>query len=134
MEENKSARVVAKKAKGKQNLNTFIKSLLRRGTFHWRARTEAMTAARVERGKYLCSECKDLFGPKEIILDHIDPVVDPKVGFVDFDVYVKRMFPPAEGFQVLCIQCSSVKTEIEDKMREFYKNEKKEKAEEDQEN
>jgi hypothetical protein len=129
MEDNKSARVVAKKSKGKQNLNTFVKGLLRRGTFHWRARTEAMTLARVERGKYLCAECKDLFGPKEVILDHIEPVVDPKVGFIDFDVYIKRMYPPAEGFQVLCIACSDAKTMQEDIMREYYKKERKEKEE-----
>lgn len=133
-DENKSARVVAKKARGKQNLNTFIKGLLRRGTFHWRARTEAMTAARVERGKYLCSECKDLFGPKEIILDHIEPVVDPKVGFIDFDVYIKRMYPDAEGFQVLCAACSDSKTMIEDKMREHYKQQRKESQEKSEDN
>ena len=119
--ENKSGRVVVKKARGKQNLNTFVKGLLRRGTFHWRARTEAMTNARVERGKYKCSQCQDLFGPKEVALDHILPVVDPKVGFTTWDDYINRLFCPAEGFQVLCHGCHDVKTQIEDQMREHYK-------------
>jgi hypothetical protein len=119
--QNKSGRVVVKKARGKQNLNTFVKGLLRRGTFHWRARTEAMTAARVERGKYKCASCGDLFGPKEVDLDHNEPVVDPKHGFTTWDDYIARLFCPAEGFSVLCKQCHENKTRVEDVMREHYK-------------
>lgn len=119
--QNKSGRVVIKKARGKQHLGTFVKGLLRRGTFHWRARTEAMTAARVERGKYKCASCGDLFGPKEVDLDHNDPVVDPKHGFTTWDDYINRLFCPAEGFSVLCHQCHENKTLVEDKMREHYK-------------
>lgn len=123
-DENKSGRVVVKKQRGKQNLKTFITGELRRSSFRWRARTEAMQNARVERGKYKCNECKDLFGPKQIILDHIEPVVDPKVGWVDWNTFIERLFVPAEKFQILCHACSSVKTEIEDKMREHYKQKK----------
>lgn len=129
--QNKSGRVVVKKVKGKQNLNTFVKSLLRRGTFHWRERGEAMKDARIERGLYRCAQCQDSFKAKEVILDHIEPVVDPKFGFVDFDVYIKRMFPPKEGFQVLCIGCSDVKTALEDQMREHYKKKRKEQSQEE---
>jgi hypothetical protein len=124
MEDNKSARVVAKKSKGKQTLSTFIKGLLRRGSFHWRARTEAMTAARVERGRYKCATCEDLFGPKEVALDHIKPVVDPKVGFTTWDDYIERLFCPMDGFQVICHSCHDAKTLMEDAMREHYKSEK----------
>lgn len=121
MEENKSGRVVVKKKQKKQTLSTFIKGLLRRGTFHWKARTEAMTNARVERGKYECAECHDLFGPKEVALDHTFPVVDPKVGFTTWDDYINRLFCEAEGFQVLCHPCHDAKTLIEDSMRMYYK-------------
>ena len=120
-DQNKSGRVVVKKARGKQNLNTFVKGLLRRGTFHWKARTEAMTAARVERGKYKCASCQDLFGPKEVDLDHNEPVVDPKKGFTTWDDYIGRLFCPAEGFSVLCHSCHEAKTQIEDSMRQHYK-------------
>lgn len=120
--QNKSGRVVVKKARGKQTLSTFIKGLLRRGTFHWRARTEAMGNARVERGKYKCAHCEDLFGPKEVDLDHIDPVVNPKTGFTTWDDYINRLYPPAEGWAVLCKQCHENKTLLEDTMREHYKS------------
>jgi 5-methylcytosine-specific restriction endonuclease McrA len=124
MEENKSARVVAKKAKKGQTLSTFIKGLLRRGSFHWRARNEALVAARVERGKYLCSGCQDLFGPKEVALDHIVPVVDPKVGFTTWDDYIARLFCEKEGFQILCNSCHDAKTKVEDLMREHFKTQR----------
>lgn len=119
--QNKSGRVVVKKARGGQNLNTFVKGLLRRGTFHWRARTEAMTNARVERGRYKCAHCEELFGPKEVDLDHRFPVVDPKTGWVSWDDYIARLFCPADQFDVLCKQCHSNKTILEDTMREHYK-------------
>ena len=130
LDENKSARVNVKKQRGKQNLKTFITGELRRSSFRWRARTEAMQNARVERGKYLCNECKEVFGPKEIILDHIEPVIDPKEGFVDWNSFISRLFVPAEGFQILCKQCSDNKTLIEDQMREYYKKKNKESKEE----
>ncbi len=120
-EENKSGRVVVRKKQKKQNLATFVKGLLRRGSFHWKARTEAMVAARVERGKYLCASCGDLFGPKEVDLDHNEPVIDPKTGFTTWDSYIERLFCPAEGFSVLCKACHEAKTKIEDVMREHYK-------------
>jgi len=119
--QNKSGRVVVKKARGKQALGTFVRGLLRRGTFHWRARQEAMTAARVERGKYKCASCQDLFGPKEVDLDHNEPVIDPKTGFTNWDDYINRLFCQADGFSVLCKQCHENKTLVEDQMREHYK-------------
>lgn len=44
------------------------------------------------------------------------------------------MYPPAEGFQCLCISCSDTKTKIEDEMREYYKQKRKKELEENQEN
>jgi 5-methylcytosine-specific restriction endonuclease McrA len=125
-DDNKSGRVVVKKKQKKQNLNTFVKGLLRRGSFHWKARNDALVAARVERGKYKCASCEDLFGPREVQIDHIFPVIDPKVGFTTFDDYIVRLFCDTEKFQILCTQCHNVKTMQEDIMREHYKTEKEE--------
>lgn len=85
----------------KQNISTFVKGLLRRGTFSWKARNECLKNARVDRGQYRCADCDDVFKIKEVQVDHILPVVDPKVGFVSWDDYTARMFPEIEGFQVL---------------------------------
>lgn len=108
----------------KINRNTFIKGVLRRASFHWKPRSEAMKNARVERGRYKCASCEELFGPKEIILDHIEPVVDPKEGFVGFDRYIERLFCDVEGFQTLCYACSDAKTMIEDSMRTHFKTQR----------
>lgn len=132
--ENKSGRVVVKKQRKKQNLRTFIVGTLRRATFKWSARTEAMAAARVERGKYRCASCGDIFGPKEVDLDHNVPVIDPKKGWTNYDDFIERLFCPAEGFSVLCKQCHEQKTFVEDQMREHYKKKNKESQEENNEN
>jgi hypothetical protein len=116
---------MSKKEK-KPNRNTFVKGLLRRGSFHWKPRNEALKLARVERGKYKCAMCEELFGPREVILDHIDPVVDPKQGFVGFDTYIERLYCDVEGFQVLCNACSDAKTLVEDEMRKHYKTQRDE--------
>lgn len=107
----------------KQARSTFIKGLLRRGSFHWKARGEAMKMARVERGKYKCAMCQELFGPKEVNMDHIHPVVDPRKGFTTWDEYIERLYPYEEGWQCICVSCHDSKTRIEDALREHYKTE-----------
>lgn len=112
---------MSEKKPKKQNRNTFIKGLLRRGSFHWKARNEAFKLARVERGKYKCAMCEEIFGPKEINMDHIHPVVDPRVGFQGWDSYIERLFPYEEGWQAICHACHDSKTRLEDALREHYK-------------
>lgn len=122
--ENKSGRVVVKKAKKKVNLKTFITGVLRRATLKWPARQEALSNARVERGRYRCADCGDLFGPKEIDLDHRVPVIDPKTGFKTWDDFIEKLFCEADMFDVLCKQCHTNKTILEDAMRTHYNTKK----------
>lgn len=56
-----------------------------------------------------------------IIVDHIDPVIDPVEGFKNWDDTVSRMFCEIDGFQILCHDCSKRKTQDE---REIRKNNK----------
>lgn len=99
--------------------------VLRRATYRWSARSEALKEARKERNSYECATCKDRFKNNDVVLDHILPVVDPKLGFTNWDDYVDRMFPEKEGFQVLCKSCHDIKTELEDAMRKHFDNERK---------
>lgn len=78
-------------------------------------RTEILRAARIERGRYRCVLCLGLFGPREVRVDHIDPVV-PLSGFVSWDDYVGRLFHGAQ--QVACVKCHSIKTKEERLLRE----------------
>jgi len=106
--------------------NSFIKNLLRQGSYKWSARTDALRKARISRGLYKCATCGiDRFKRGEVQLDHIDPVVSVENGFTTWDDYINRLFCDADGFQVICTTCHDAKTKIEDEMRTFHKNEKK---------
>lgn len=101
---------------------------LRRLSYKWPPRNEALRKARIERGKYTCAKCKKIYGNKDISLDHIEPVIDPKRGWQNFDVYIERLFCSAEGFQVLCHKCHDLKTAKEKQIRKEYKRRTKEAA------
>jgi len=109
----------------RKNLKKFLIPILRRATYRWSARSEALKESRKDRNAYECAMCKDIYKNNQIVLDHIIPVVDPKLGFTNWDDYVDRMFPEKEGFQVLCSSCHDIKTELEDEMRKHFNKEKK---------
>lgn len=108
-----------------QKLKNFIIPTLRRASYRWFARSEALKSARIERGLYKCAGCQNTFRNKEIQLDHIQPVVDLKTGFDGWDSYIKRMFCNASGYQVLCDTCHDVKSDIERNIRLMERQEKK---------
>ena len=88
----------------------------------WGVKHDAKKAAWVSRGLYECAECNTIgaatLPPAEgkqrrrnnSAVDHISPVVEPSVGFVDWNTYIERMFIEAEGYQVLCHNCHAAKT------------------------
>lgn len=109
-------------------LKGFIIATLRRASYRWKGRTEALKEARLERNTYLCAHCGELFGRKDIQLDHIEPIVDPITGFTTFDNYIARLFIPKEGFQVLCKPDHKIKTDKEKELRKIYRKINKEKS------
>lgn len=126
----KSIRITTEK-EAEAFLRAWLIQKLRRLSYQWPSRKEAIKAARVERGKYECAMCKaaevdKLYGPKEIVADHIDPVISVEEGFVDWNIYLKRLFCAENGFQVLCKSCHEIKTYLENDIRRQIKNEKEE--------
>lgn len=97
---------------------------IRRISYRYPPRYETMNAAKVERGKYRCASCKEIHQRKDTAVDHIIPVIDPAVGFVDWNTYLERMFCGPEGFQVLCKTCHDNKTQDENKVRQSVKKRK----------
>jgi 5-methylcytosine-specific restriction endonuclease McrA len=95
--------------KKKYNLNAKIRSALRQ-VWRWSPeRAEALRLARVQRGKYLCSCCNKLFGPREIQVDHI-----VSAGSLDdLNAYKQRLFCSVEGLNVQCKPCHALKTKLE---------------------
>lgn len=117
-------------------LRSWLTQKLRRISYQWPARKEALRRARISRGKYRCAMCDDedkIYGRKEIVLDHKDPVIDPFEGWIGWDEYLRRLFCPEDNWQVLCKDHHDIKTAIENEIRRDTKkeNRKKEKEEDD---
>lgn len=116
----------------KAQFHSFIKSALRAASNKWGPKYEVKKEARVERGIYLCAgydrkahKVPASLPPKEgnkrrinnAVVDHINPVVDPEDGFVDWDEVITRMFCEKDGLQVLCHDCHTRKTADEREKR-----------------
>lgn len=110
----------------KQNLAAFVKQVLRNASIRgWWARQAVFHRVKVDRGQYRCEGCQAIFKQKELEIDHIDPVIDLKLGFTTWDDYVNRLFVEPDKLQALCGICHSSKTQVEQNMREFYKKQRK---------
>lgn len=109
------------------DLKYFVIWGLRKLSYKYAVRYEARKAAMIDRNQYLCASCKKIFKSREIFIDHIDPVIDPKKGFTNFDDYIKRLFCAKEGFQVLCKDCHAAKTLEEKDVRKKYRKKRKKK-------
>ncbi len=102
---------------------SFVTSALRAASRRWPPKYKALKEAFVGRktnkktGKlamhYKCAECKKQFVAADVQVDHVLPVVDPKVGFVSWDMFIDRIFCEIENLQVMCKPCHKVKTELE---------------------
>jgi len=103
-------------------LKSFIVSQLRSATSRWGPKQSCIRDARVRRGVYVCEGC-GREGPatlpppegnkrriKNIVADHIHPIVDPAVGFTTYDSWIERCFVESEGYQALCHKCHTEKT------------------------
>lgn len=114
----------AKELLGTKMSNTKLKSWiisgLRRLSMRYPPRNDALREAKTEKkinaltGRlaqhYKCAGCGGEFSLKNVCVDHLLPVVSPKEGFINWDVYIERMFCPKENLQVLCSKCHDIKT------------------------
>jgi len=101
-----------------KSVETYTINVLRRYAWaRWVPRYNVLKEARQARGKYICARCNSLFGPKEVVVDHIDPVVDPEEGWKGFDSYISRLLVSEELLQVLCKFCHAEKTVEENSRR-----------------
>lgn len=111
-----------------RDIRRFLIPVLRRASLRWKPRNEALKAARVDRGLYKCASCQELFGPKDIVLDHIEPVVPLTGDTYSWHDFVNRLFVSSEKYQVLCHPCHDTKSLIEDNIRASFRE--KERTEE----
>lgn len=101
------------------NKKAFIINLLRRGTYRYPARNEALKKAKIGRNQYHCKFCgpDKVYGRKDVSVDHRYPVVDPVQGFTGWQDYVDRMFCDESGFDVLCHEHHDLKSAKENLLR-----------------
>lgn len=102
---------------------SFITSAIRNASTRWGPKYLCIKRAFVSHGKnpktgrmcklHKCAMCDELFPQSDMRADHINPVVDPTIGFVDWDTYIDRMFVEVEGFQALCQTCHHRKSQAE---------------------
>lgn len=114
---------------------SFITSTLRAGSRKWPPKYETLNAAKTEKkvnkktGRlaqhYRCYACEQEFTQKDVQVDHIKPVIDPKKGFISWDVYIDRMFCESINLQVLCKDCHQVKTKKEKEISKKYASKQK---------
>ena len=101
-------------------------------SIRWPEASEAKKSARKARGQYECAMCKGLFKDDQIHRDHRDPIIPvtgaPKQanGALDFNSWIERCFIYRTEYSILCVQCHKAKTEMEDQMRVFYGDKKRE--------
>lgn len=92
---------------------------IRRLHSKWKPRKNVKVNARISRGKYKCLKCEGIYGPREIDLDHIEPVISVEEGFIDWNTYINRLFVDEEGYQVLCKSCHKQKTHEEENKKRW---------------
>ena len=97
--------------------HNFIKNTLRRATYRWPSKTICKNNAKKDYALYECSDCKKVFSPSLIEIDHIVPVSSVKTGFVDWNDFIDRLFVTSDKMQVLCINCHELKSQIENTIR-----------------
>lgn len=98
-------------------------SVLRRFSRFWHPSKIVFEKSRIARGMYQCSTCSKIVGPKEIKIDHIEPVV-PVTGFTNWDDLVGRLFCEETGLQAICKDCHKIKTDKENSDRRRCRKEK----------
>lgn len=100
----------------------FVVNTLRRASYRWPGRNDALKDANIGRNQYKCAMCpSDKIHPRKgVQIDHISPVV-PLEGWDSWDGFIKRMFCEKDGYQVICIEHHDEKTKSEKEIRKKFK-------------
>lgn len=129
-------------------LSAYMKNAIRRMSYRFPSRTEALAAVRIprpdnwsnKRVKWLvpCAFCKELFEMANTQCDHITPII-PVTGWPaaptselytcgsddkDMNVLVYRTFVSAKELQILCKSCHKLKSDAENAERKVKKEPK----------
>lgn len=123
------------------SISTWVTWMVRKASYRWPPRNEAVRDAKVAPNTFRCAGCnkhvkKQKIGRRSSIsADHIIPIKDPTkpgafqdallscaCGVCDF---LRKMFCDKTGFQMLCMECHDEKTFIETGVRKEARRKKK---------
>lgn len=114
---------------------SFIKGGLRGISRRWPPKYECLNSAsvgtriNVKSGRiakhYECANCHQSYPAKDVQVDHIEAIIDPAIGFVDWDTVIERMFCEKDNLQVLCSECHRAKTAAEREQAKLRKDKNK---------
>lgn len=106
---------------------SFIVSLLRSGFRRFPNKFNVLKAAFTEQKKnkssgrlakhYKCASCGEDFPQTQIQIDHINPIVDPQIGFTTWDDFISRLYCEESNLQCLCLECHKIKTKQEKELK-----------------
>ncbi len=102
---------------------SFIKSGLRRMSTRWKPKYDVKKQSRHkeklpnDKGRLvfhsLCARCGETVPETTATVDHRIPIIDPAIGFTDWDDVINRLFCESDNLQVLCKPCHDTKTKEE---------------------
>lgn len=113
-----------------KKLKSYIISTLRAASFRipvrvgYTARKECIARAKLGRGQYECNSCRGVFKQYQLKIDHVLPVVDIKLGFQGWDVFINRLFCNTDNLSAICSTCHDSKSAVERELRKAYKPKK----------
>ena len=91
---------------------SFIRSMLRKGFSRYPNKYKALANSKGGRNQYKCAGCNEIYGKKEVAVDHITPCGKLQ-SYEDVGVFVNNMFCSEDALQVLCTNCHYRKTMTE---------------------
>lgn len=122
----KTKKAIKKKSVKKKRVWTLARYLIPAARKIWsfsplrreiRQRTRVSIVKGVE--TFRCEKCRKL--TDKVDVDHKDPIVDPEVGFKDWNTYFERMFCDPSNLWGICQSCHRHKTKQEFAIRKSKK-------------
>lgn len=117
-----------KKPKKEKTIDEMRMLLLRRASYRWTYKYQAMAAAKivVDDGFYKngnpktktlfkCAKCTEYFGSKQVQADHIveiGAVKQPGTDLIDWNHHIPALLCEKSGYQCLCKPCHKEKTAL----------------------
>lgn len=115
------------KKRKKYNLKSRIISALRKIWLYSPLRAEALRRSKVGPKLYKCEHCEQEFD--SIQVNHIEPVIDEKEGFVSWDKFINRLLECSpDNLECLCKNCHERITKQQQEIRKAKKYEENNKV------